>query len=110
MPFTNLYILVWTIFMLINLLDITQVCSQEIIHGLYNITDTLCKFICNVVISNYIEQKIIVRENMDLQSIKFISHVVKSIEKFENNNIKLSSFCGDLIQYSKKKFVNKIPN
>jgi hypothetical protein len=108
-PFTNLYIFIWIIFILINLLDITQVCSQEIIHALYNITDTLCKFICNVVISNYIEQKIIGRENMDLQSVQFISYVVKSIKKFENNNIKLSPYCKDLMQYSKKKFINKIP-
>ena len=109
MPFTNLYILIWIIFMLINLLDITQLCSPLIIHSLYNLADTLCKFSCNVVISNYNEQEIIVRENMDLQSVRLVSYVVKSIKEFENNNNKLTPSCSDLIQYCKKKFVDKIP-
>jgi class 3 adenylate cyclase len=109
LPFTNLYMLIWVIFMLINILDITQLCRPEFIHALYNLADTLCKFICNVVISNYNEQEIIVRENMDLQSVQFVSHVVKSIKEFENNNNKLTPFCSNLMRYCKKKFVDKIP-
>jgi len=109
LPFTNLYILVWIIFMLINALDITQLFNPIVIHSLYNIADTLCKFICNIIISNYNEQEIIVRENMDLQSVQFVSHVVKSMKEFENNNIKLTPFCKNLILYCKKKFLDKIP-
>ena len=109
LPFTNLYILIWVVFMLINILDITQLCSSVVIHALYNLADTLCKFICIVVISNYNEQEIIVRDNMDLQSVQFVSHVIKSIKEFEKNNIKLTPFCRDLMLYCKKKFVDKIP-
>jgi len=109
LPFTNLYILIWVVFMLINILDITQLYSPAVIHALYNLADTLCKFICIVVISNYNEQEIIVRDNMDLQSVQFVSHVIKSIKEFEKNNIKLTPFCRDLMLYCKKKFVNKIP-
>jgi class 3 adenylate cyclase len=109
LPFTNLYFLIWIVFMLINLLDITNIFSPIIIHGLYNIADTLCKFICNVVISNHNEQEIIVRENMDLQSVKFVSHMIKSINKFEQNNNKITPFCNSLIKYSKEEFIDKIP-
>jgi len=110
LPFTNLYILIWVVFMLINILDITQLYSPVVIHALYNLADTLCKFICIVVICNYNEQEIIVRDNMDLQSVQFVSHVIKSIKEFEkNNNIKLTPFCRDLMLYCKKKFVDKIP-
>ena len=109
LPFTNLYILIWVIFMLINILDITQLCNPVVIHALYNIADTLCKFICIVVITNYNEQELIVRDNMDLQSVQFVSHVIKSIKEFEKNNIKLTPFCKDLMLYCKKKFVDKIP-
>jgi hypothetical protein len=109
LPFTNLFILIWIIFMLINILEITQLCKPELIHAFYNIADTLCKFICNVVISNYNEQEIIVRENMDLQSINFVSHMIKSIKDFEMDNQNLTIFCKNLINYCRKKFVDKIP-
>jgi len=109
MPFTNMYILIWLTFILINALDVTQLCSPIVIHAFYNIADTLCKFICNVVISNYNEQDIIMRENMDLQSVKFVSHVIKSINNFENNNNNKTQVCRDMIKYCKKKFVDKIP-
>jgi class 3 adenylate cyclase len=109
LPLTNLYILIWVVFMLINILDITQLYSPVVIHALYNLADTLCKFICIVVIYNYNEQEIIVRDNMDLQSVQFVSHVIKSIKEFEKNNIKLTPFCRDLMLYCKKKFADKVP-
>jgi class 3 adenylate cyclase len=109
LPFTNLYILIWMIFFIINLLDMTHLCHSVVIHALYNLSDTLCKFICNVVISNHNEQEIIVRENIDFQSVQFVSHVIKSIKEFENNNIKTTSFCKNLILYCRKTFMDKIP-
>jgi len=109
LPFTNLYILIWVIFLLINILDITNLYKPEIIHAFYAISDTLCKFICCIVISNYNEQEIIVRENMDLQSVNFVSHMIKSIKEYEIDNQKLSFFCKNLIKYYNKKFIDKIP-
>jgi len=96
-------------FISINLLDIVNICNPIVINGLYNIADTLSKFICHVVISNYNEQEIIISENMDLQSVKFISHMIKSIKQFEDNNTKLTSFSKNIIKYYKQKFINKIP-
>ena len=58
LPFTKLYILIWSTFMMIHLLDITQLCSQVYIHSLYNIADTLCKYICTVVVSNHNEKEL----------------------------------------------------
>lgn len=109
LPFTNLYVLIWTIFMLINVLDITQLCNPEMIHAFYNLADTLCKFICNVVISNYNEQETIVRKNMDLQSVKFISHMLKNIRDFETKNKRMTATCNNLMHDCKKKFLDKIP-
>ena len=109
LPFTNLFILIWMIFMLINILEITQLFNPIIIHAFYNISDILCKFICNMVISNYNEQELIVRKNMDLQSINFVSHMIKSIKDFEMDNQNITFFCKNLINYCRKKFVDKIP-
>jgi class 3 adenylate cyclase len=109
LPFTHLYILIWGAFIIINFLEITQLCNSDVIHALYNISDTLCKFICKVVISNYNEQEIIANDNMDFQSVQFISHVIKSIKEFENNNIKITPFCRNLLLNNKKKLMDKIP-
>jgi class 3 adenylate cyclase len=109
LPFTNLYILIWSIFILINVLEITRLCNPIFIHAFYNLADTVCKFICNVVISNHNEQETIDRESMDLQSINFIAYMKKGIYQFENNNKKVTPNCDDLIKYCKKKFQNKIP-
>jgi len=109
LSFTHLYITIWIMFISINLLDIVNICNPIVINGLYNIADTLSKFICHVVISNYNEQEIIISENMDLQSVKFISHMIKSIKQFEDNNTKLTSFSKNIIKYYKQKFINKIP-
>ena len=109
LPFINLFILIWVIFMLINILDIFQLFDPNIIHAFYNLADTLCKFICNVVISNYNEQEAIIRNNMDLQSIQFCSYMIKNIKMFEKENSKITPFCDDLIKCCKKNFINKIP-
>ena len=109
MLFTNMFILIWIIFMLINLLDIFQLCNPNIIHAFYNLADTLCKFICNVVICNYNEQELIVRKNMDLQSVQFISQLSKHIYNFEKENHNITPTCNIMIKYMKKKFMDKIP-
>jgi len=109
MHFTNLFILIWGIFMCINAIDIARIFDPNIIHAFYNLADTLFKFIFNFVISSYNEQEMIVRENMDLQSVNFISHVIKSIKDFENSNKIVTPFCKSLIFYCKKNFLDKIP-
>ena len=109
LPFTHLYMLIWVIYIAINILDITQLFNPNIIHALYTITNTICKFICIVVISNYNEQEVAIRENMDLQSVHFISHIIKHIIQFEDDNQKLTPFCKELITNCKHQFVNKIP-
>ena len=109
LPFTNLFILIWIIFMLINILEIIQLCNPIIIYAFYNIADTVCKFVCMAVISNYNEHEIIIRENMDLQSIFFVSHMIKSIKNFEMDNQNLTFFCKKLINYYRTKMENQIP-
>lgn len=109
LPFSNVYLLTWISFMIINLLEILQLFNPIIIHALYNLTDTICKFICNVVIANYIEIENAQRENIDLQGVQFISYIIKKINEFENNNIKITSICKNLILFFKNKFQNKIP-
>ena len=107
--FTNLYILIWFIFIILNVIEITNMIEPTFIHAFYNIADTLCKFICNFVISDYEEQEHNIRENMDLQSVNFLSHMIKNIKGFEMDNKKITECCSLLIADLKKNFMNKIP-
>lgn len=109
LKFTYLYIIMWSIFSVINLLDCTRLFNSVVIHALYNLSDTLCKFICSIVIHNYNENESIVRDNMDLQSVQFVSHMIKSINQFESDNNKLTPVCNNLTRYCKKKFLDKLP-
>ena len=109
LKFANLYILIWGIFMSINVLDISQTINPSTIHAFYNLSDTIFKFTFNFVISNYNEQKLILRENMDLQSVNFMSTVLKNIHEFEKGNVKITPTCSNLIKLFKKKFNDKIP-
>ncbi|NDA89354.1 MAG: adenylate/guanylate cyclase domain-containing protein [Alphaproteobacteria bacterium] len=110
MPFTNLYIIMWYTFILINAFDFLGIFTPSLTSSFYNIADTLCKFICNIVISNYTEQEQIIRDNMDLQSVNFVSTVIKHIKQFEiENENKITINCSNLVKYCKKKFVDKIP-
>ena len=109
LPFTNMFLFIWSIFMMINLLDMSNVCDKIYIHSFYNLADTLCKFICNFVISQYNEQEVYHRENMDLQSVNFVSYIMISIKHFETNNKNLTPFCNHLIKCVTKMFLQKIP-
>jgi class 3 adenylate cyclase len=95
--------------MVINVFDLTNICDKIYIHSFYNIADTLCKFICNFVISYYNEEQIYIRENMDLQSVNFVSYMIKNIKQYEMDNTKITPFCNKLIQSFTKKFTDKMP-
>jgi class 3 adenylate cyclase len=101
--------MVWITFIAINALNLTGLINPIHTHAAFNIADTICKYICNVVISEHNEIGIHFRENMDMQGVNFVSHLLASIKKFETNNLKTTPNCRTLIQYCKKQLVDKIP-
>ena len=101
LPFTKMYIMLWITFITINALDLTGLINPIHTHAAFNIADTICKYICNVVISEHNEIGIHFRENMDMQGVNFVSHLLASIKKFETTNIRITSNCGNLIKYCK---------
>ena len=109
LQFTNLYIMTWSTFTLINVANLIGLLDPIHTHAAFNIADTTCKFICNMVVSQHNEQNTDFHENMDLQGANFISHVLKSIKQFETTNIRITSNCSNLIQYCKKQLMDKIP-
>lgn len=87
----------------------TNICSKIYIHSFYNIADTLCKFICFLVISQINEKDYIDKENIDLQSVNFISYMIKNIKQYEDDNINLTPKCRTLVNHYNKNFMKKIP-
>ena len=107
--FTNIFLLIWTIFLSINIVELTNLSDKIYIHTFYNLADTICKFICNTVITNYNEEIENNRNNMDLQSVNFVSYMIQNIKVFENNNKNLTENCSDLIKSYNNNLLQKIP-
>ena len=95
--------------MLINAVETTRLVDPYVIHALFNIADTVCKYVFNNIIATYNEHDLYVKENMDLQSINFVSELLECINQFEIDNTKLTYFCKELIEYNKNKFIRLIP-
>lgn len=109
LSFTKLYILVWITFLLIHILELTHLVEPCITHALFNIADTVCKYIFNNIIANYNEETLFHKENIDLQSINFLSKIIECINQFEIDNTKLTPFCNELLNYNKQNFIKMIP-
>jgi len=107
--FTYLFIFIWSIFMIINVLEVVGILNKTNANISFNLADTLCKFICNVVIAQYNEQELYHKENMDLQSVNFISYLMKCIKDYELNNPNMTPFCKDFVIHVNKKLMNRIP-
>jgi len=107
--FTRMYVYIWTTFMIINILDITNLIHSKYIHSFYYIADIVGKFSCNVIISQHNELQYINKESMDLQSIHFFSYLIKNIDSYKNDNKILSKNCDNVIINIKDKIINQIP-
>jgi len=109
MPFTNTFILIWVIFISIHILEMTQLVSSQQINAFYNISDTVCKFICNIMIFSRIEEQLLINQNIDLQSVNFLTHMIKNIQTFEKDNPRLTPFCNNIVSNTKQTLNGKIP-
>jgi class 3 adenylate cyclase len=67
------------------------------------------KITTNFVIHDYKEQQILLLDSIDLQSINFISKLLKVIDKYKSDNKIITKKCHNFINYIYNKFTNKIP-
>ena len=109
LPFTLVFISTWLSYILINIIDITCIFNPNHIHAIYNLLDTLCKLLCNIHIYSYIEQEQLIRNEMDLQSVGFISLMLQHVKNYEKDNQRLSTVCKNLIADINRIFTIKIP-
>lgn len=109
LPFTSVYIYIWILIGSIYIVELSHTIPMFTIEVLYLVSDILIKFTCCIVISSHTENEIRIRDSMDLQSINFISYMIKEIKSYKRNNHSITPRCLDLIAYIDKKFKDKLP-
>jgi len=107
--FTNIYLFIWLLFMFINIIDILNVTDKYKINIYLSIADVISKKITSIVVNDFNEREIEKLNNMDLQSVQFVSYMIKHLNKFKRNNSILTSQCNKFIDFTRQRFLAKIP-
>jgi class 3 adenylate cyclase len=69
----------------------------------------ISKMMSCIVVNDYNEKELSQLNNMDLQSVQFVSSMVKYIKKFKNEHLLITQQCSDLIDFTTHRFLVKIP-
>uniref|UniRef100_A0A6C0LQC1 Guanylate cyclase domain-containing protein n=1 Tax=viral metagenome TaxID=1070528 RepID=A0A6C0LQC1_9ZZZZ len=108
--FTNIYILIWILFAGVNCMDLFELRNIYDINLFYVCIDVLGKMLTNILINDYNEKEQHIKDNMDLQSIQFNSHLLETIHEYSNHNSNITEKCKHYISFIKQKFSARIPN
>ena len=82
LTFTNIYLFIWTIFMFLNLIDTFQIIDNYSINIYYSYADMISKMMTSIIVNDYNEKELTQINSMDLQSVQFISYMIKHITPF----------------------------
>uniref|UniRef100_A0A6C0HBY6 Guanylate cyclase domain-containing protein n=1 Tax=viral metagenome TaxID=1070528 RepID=A0A6C0HBY6_9ZZZZ len=107
--FTNIYILIWLLFAVVNCIDILQLKSVYDINIYYVSIDILGKMLTNILINDYYEREQFLKEQMDIQCVQFNSHLLESVREYSNNNSNITEKCQQYILYIKQKISSRMP-
>lgn len=109
MLFTNIYLFIWSMFICIHILETLQLTNRYYINIYYAFADMISKMITCTIINDYNEKRMAQIDNMDLQSVQFISYMIKSIKKYKKDNAIITSQCNKLMDFTTHRFLAKIP-
>jgi len=76
----------------------------------YVCIDILGKILTNILINDYNEREQYIKDNMDLQSIQFNSHMLEAVREYCNNNSYISDKCNHYIDFLKVKITSRMPD
>ena len=107
--FTNMYLFIWFIFVGISIVDMCQFTNIYNINIYYLVADIISKISANIMINDYIEREESITNNMDLQSIQFVTHMIKHIKKYIDENANITPKCSKFIDLTTQRFLIKIP-
>ena len=110
LTFTNIYLFIWGIFMCLNAVEICKIIDRYDINIYYLYADTISKIITNIIVNDYNEKKLTQINNMDLQSVQFVSYMIKNINKYKCDNSIITPRCNNFISLTSQYFSVKIPD
>ena len=107
--FTNVYLFIWGIFMCLNLIDTFQLTDKYTMNVYYSYADLISKLMTNIIVNDYNEKELTQTNNMDLQSIQFVSYMIKNIKTYKHDNAIITPQCNSFISFTTQRFLVKIP-
>lgn len=107
--FTNIYLFIWSIFMILNIVELFNLTNIYNINLYYLFADTISKMMTCIIMNDYYEEDLLQLTNIDLQSIQFMTNIIKTINKYKNENLILTNQCKKLIDVTSHYFLSKIP-
>jgi class 3 adenylate cyclase len=109
-PITDIYILILSIFMIINIAEVFSLFDIYSIEMYYLYANTIEKLIIYGIVHDNNNRYEFIKDNLDLQCINYISNVLKNIDTYIDNNSNITEVCKKYIDYTKTKFLEKIPS
>jgi len=107
--FTNIYLIIWGIFMSLTIIDIFNLTDVYTINLYYSFADMISKLSTCIMIDECIEKEIIQLNNIDLQSVQFISYVITHINKYKDEIIVITPKCNAFVDFTTRALLLKIP-
>ena len=107
--FTNIILFIWMIFMCINIVEILQLTTIYNINLFYAFADLISKMMTTIIVSDYNERELVQINNMDLQSVQFVSYMIKNIKKYQSENAVITGQCNQFIDVTRHQLLVKIP-
>ena len=108
--FSNIFILIWTSFISIYLVDISGLTDGYVISLCYFIADVIGKLTTNIIVNDYNDKVLYYKYDVDLQCLEFKNYMIKNILKYKNENATITDKCSVLIEDVNKMLTTKIPN
>lgn len=109
LAFTNIYLFIWSIFMCLNIVEMLQITDNYSSALYYSFADVISKMMTCIIVNDYNERKHILINNMDLQSVQFVSYMIKYIKKYKTDNLVITQHCNRFIENITNSFLVKIP-
>jgi class 3 adenylate cyclase len=107
--FTTIYLFIWGMFIFLTSIESLQIIDPYTINIYYTFADMIGKITTNIMINDYTEKEYLKSLNMDLQTIQFISCILKHIKQYEIDNIIKTPYNIEFIESIKYQFIKRIP-
>ena len=95
--------------MSLTIIDIFQLTDVYTVNLYYSFADMMSKLSTCIMIDECIEKEIIQLNNIDLQSVQFISYVITHINKYKTEIVVITPKCNAFVDFTARALLLKIP-